>query len=73
MRTGGSWVAGRDSLSGWKTKNRGNISAQLKAAKVDGKLETVTDEASAASAAVGEGKVEVHVVPHEEPVHAEQT
>lgn len=47
--------------------------AQVKTAKVDGKLETVTDEASADSGAADEGKVEVHVVPHEEPAHAEQT
>jgi hypothetical protein len=46
--------------------------AQVKTAKNDGKLETATDETSAAAGAVGEGKVEVHVVPHEEPAHAER-
>lgn len=46
--------------------------AQVKTAKSDRRPEAAMDEASATAGEVGEGKVEVHVVPHEEPAHAEQ-
>lgn len=47
--------------------------AHVKTAKNDVKLETAADEVSAAAGEAGEGKVQVHVVPHNDTAHAEQT